>query len=231
MKWFAFAVVLALGACTGNRGTAVSSYDRANVQEDLQIRLSANASQALIAELQRKAYFNNQVQVRVDPLFLPQETARIAASSYVLAFNDARTKAEALAARVGASLSAPREITEALPSAPQYGGSISGGTRLAVSAVHVNATPNQPITLSVTFGLANDPSRTISVFGMSASDRSVSSLRNAEGLNVDLSARGPDLPTASSRLRAADAALRTLARNYGARAQAFSVVGSTFNTY
>jgi len=235
MKYFAFAAVLLLGACSANRtGVPVNYPDRSTAQEDLQIRASAQRSQALIAALQRKDNFGTGVQISVEPLFSPEQTTQVASGSYIRAFDDARAKAAGLAAHMGAHLSSARDITEMLGSEPRYGAAANAMPALrsvTIAAVRVSAAPNQPITLAVTFTLAGDATRTISVFGLSATQPSSASMNTAQGLRVDLTARGADISAAAAQLRQADAQVRGIARENGLPDSAFSVMRSNFGSY
>ncbi len=234
MKVFALVglAVIALCGCGGNRATS-RPYLGANAQETLQIRVPAQAAQSLMKELQRKSYFTGTVTMRVEPLSLPQETTQIAASAYVRAFEDARNKAAALAAHMQMRLSSARDITEVSGSGWTSGDaglrpSVKG---IAPQGIRVNAIPNRPVALAVTFGLESAPARAIAVFGTSETPPSIKSMQKVQGLSIDLAARDSDLPTAAGHLRDADSLVRNIARSVGARDGSFSVTDSNFGSY
>ena len=233
MKYSIIAAFLLLAACSGNRAGVSATADRSNAQEVLQIRGSAQQSQMLLAALQRRADFGQNVQINVEPVFVQEQAARVSSGSYTGAFDDARAKAQNLAAHMGARLSSAREVTEMLTSGSAYGA--SGGIRalkgVATSAVRVNAAPNQAITLAVTFGVAGDPSRSISVFGLGATRPQTASMSSSDGLRIDLTAHGPDLASTAARLREADQVVRKIARESGVGESALSVISSNFASY
>jgi hypothetical protein len=153
------------------------------------------------------------------------QTKSVQSRAYAAAFDDARNKASVIAERLNQPLGSARVISEIAQDGRS--GLMSAGQPAKGSAEHVMVSGPAAgnLVLAVTFDAG---ATSVSVFGSAAAGSPPANPADADTVNVMIQARGDNFSDANAHLRPVDAAVRSVARRFGAQV---SVAQTNANFY
>lgn len=227
MRLAAICLLSILGACTMYANPQPQANLRVNVSETLSIKMASASVPAAIRAMQADSSIDDsQASVRITPSIAQRRTTLLQSEAYVLALADARTKAAAIAQRLGVPLGAVTSIAEFAPDE-------RGGYARAMPATRgmmgtpemVNGPASGVVVLGVTFDAGATP---ISVFGVHSGAAAPRALGDADGVWVTIAARGENFAVAGRRMRAVESAVRSIALSYRAK---ITVTDADANSY
>ncbi|MGB8520130.1 MAG: SIMPL domain-containing protein [Candidatus Tumulicola sp.] len=224
----AAAFVMATGACAGRPPN--SNAFRANVSETLNVRLAPALVPQAIRALQESATLNDSnVSLQIQPTSAMRHTRNVATDVYTAALDDARTKAQAIAAHAQVALGSVQSVMEMAPegNGAEYVG-FPRPERVPLKSVSVAAPASGVVTLAVTYSAGN---ASISVFGTHAAPARQYGMDDANGLSVTIRSRDANLAAAQQQMAGAERVIRDVAARYGATANDIVITTADVATY
>ncbi len=221
------AFVMATGACAGRPN---ANALRANVSETLNVRLApALVPQAIRALQESAALSAATVSLQIQSTSAMRRTRNVATDVYTAALDDARTKAQAIAAHANVALGSVRSVTEMAPegNGAEYVG-VPRPERVPLKGISVAAPASGVVTLAVTFSAGNV---SISVFGTHAAPPPQYTFGDANGVSITIRARGANLAAAQQQMVNAEHSIRDIVARYGATANDIAVTTADAATY